>query len=278
VPPTPGGGAGPMTPAGGGAAMPLPPHGQTAKDVMKLKWDFPTHNIYKREEAKGANATIATKIEAALPEQEAYYTIAGDDRRPLLVLRECLLCNGTDDALLSSYENNEAVLIVTRWFHCVKLPTDILNDEHSFHTLFEGDPPPHLFVSRWDGSNPIALRGDLSRSELLGNMYATLKAEYKKDAKKAGKEITKLMYVYDMLDEKIQRLEITIDDELEKRGPKSKKLKKYRRQLEDAQKAMAAAKEKEAVLSNLQLRNPDEAPNALEELLESRKNGLPAGQ
>ncbi len=86
------------------------------------------------------------------------------------------------------------------------------------------------------------------------------------------------MYVYDMLDEKIQRLEITIDDELEKRGPKSKKLKKYRRQLEDAQKAMAAAKEKEAVLSNLQLRNPDEAPNALEELLESRKNGLPAGQ
>jgi hypothetical protein len=267
-----------MTPAGGGAAMPLPPHGQTAKDIMKLKWDFPTHNIYKREEAKGANATIATKIEAALPEQEAYYTIAGDDRRPLLVLRECLICNGTDDALLSSYENNEAVLIVTRWFHCVKLPTDILNDEHSFHTLFEGDHPPHLFVSRWDGSNPIALRGDLSRSELLGNMYATLKAEYKKDAKKAGKEIAKLMYVYDMLDEKIQRLEITIDDELEKRGPKSKKLKKYRRQLEDAQKEMAAAKEKEAVLSNLQLRNPDEAPNALEELLESRKNGLPAGQ
>ena len=258
--------------------MPLPPHGQTAKDIMKLKWDFPTHNIYKRDEAKGANATIATKIEAALPEQEAYYTIAGDDRRPLLVLRECLICNGTDDALLSSYENNEAVLIVTRWFHCVKLPTDILNDEHSFHTLFEGDHPPHLFVSRWDGSNPIALRGDLSRSELLGNMHETLKAEYKKDAKKAAKEITKLMYVYDMLDEKIQRLEIRIDDELEKRGPKSKKLKKYGKQLEAAQKEMVAAKEKEAVLSNLQLRSPDEAPNALAELLESRKNDLPAGQ
>jgi len=88
----------------------------------------------------------------------------------------------------------------------------------------------------------------------------------------------KILYVYDMLDEKIQRLEITIDDELEKRGPKSKKLKKYRAQLGAAQKEMAAAKEKEAVLSGLQLRNPDEAPNALEELLESRKNGLPAGQ
>jgi hypothetical protein len=105
-----------------------------------------------------------------------------------------------------------------------------------------------------------------------------LKAEYKKDAKKAAKEITKLLYTYDLLDEKIQRLEITIDDELEKRGPKSKKLKKYRKQLEVAQKEMAAAKEKEAVLSNLQLKNPDEAPNALAELLESRKNGLPAGQ
>jgi hypothetical protein len=41
---------------------------------------------------------------------------------------------------------------------------------------------------------------------------------------------------------------------------------------------MVAAKEKEAVLSNLQLRSPDEAPNALAELLESRKNDLPAGQ
>jgi hypothetical protein len=258
--------------------MALPTHGQTAKGIMKLKWDYPTHNIYTNYEDVDDDKTLSVAVEAALPEQEAYYTIAGDDRRPLLVLRECLRCNGTDDALLSSYENNEAVLIVTRWFHCVKLPTDILNDEHSFHTLFEGDHPPHLFVSRWDGSNPIALRGDLSRSELLGNMYATLKTEYKKDARKAAKEITKLLYVYDMLDEKIQRLEIIIDDELEKRGPKSKKLKKYRKQLEAAQKEMAAAKGKEAVLSNLQLKNPDEAPNALAELLESRKNGLPAGQ
>jgi hypothetical protein len=275
---TPGGGAPAGAPATGGGAMPLPPHGQTAKSVMKLKWDFPTHNIYKRDATAGPNTTVATQVEKALPSEEAYYTIAGDDRRPLLVLRECLLCNGTDDALLSSYESNEAVLVVTRWFHCVKLPTDILNGKHPFHALFESDHPPHLFVSRWDGSNPIALRGDLSRSELLGNMYTTLKAEYKKDAKKAAKEIAKLMYVYDMLDEKIQRLEVTIDDELEKRGPKSKKLKKYRAQLESAQNDMLEAKEKEAKLSDLKLRKPDEAPNALEELLESRKNDLPTGQ
>ncbi|MFT7516448.1 MAG: hypothetical protein ACI84O_000229 [Myxococcota bacterium] len=257
--------------------MPLPPHGQTAKGIMKLKWDFPTHDIYKRAEAKGPNATIAAKVEAALPETEAYYTIAGNDRRPLLVLRECKSCNGTDDALLSSYENNESTMIITRWFHCVKLPTDILNDTHPFNALFDGDHPPHLFVSAWDGSGPIALRGDLSRSELLGNMYATLKSEYKNDAKKAVKEIVKIMYVYDMLDEKIQRLEITIDDELEKRGAKSKKLKKYRAQLAEAQKGMAKAKAKEVELSDLQLKNPDAMPNALAELLESRKNGQPAG-
>ena len=258
--------------------MPLPPHGQTAKSIMKLKWDFPTHDIYKRAESKDPNATVSKLVERALPAEEAYYSIAGDDRRPLLALRECKSCNGTDDALLSSYESNETTMVITRWFHCVKLPTDILSDTHPFQALFEGEHPPHLFVSRWDGSNPIALRGDLSRTELLGNMYTTLASEYKKDAKKSVKEIVKLMYVYDMLDEKIQRLEIAIDDELERRGAKSKKVKKYRSQLKDAQKKMADAKEKEAKLSDLQLRNPDEKPNALEELLEARKNELPSGQ
>ncbi|MDP6962638.1 MAG: hypothetical protein QGF46_00570 [Planctomycetota bacterium] len=278
MPLTPGGGAPAGAPAtGGGGAMPLPPHGQTAKGILKMKWDFPTLNIYKRDANADTNTTIAAKVEKALPSEEAYFTIAEDDRRPLLVLRECLSCNGTDDALLSRSESNENTLVVTRWFHCVKLPTDILNEEHPFHALFEGNHPPHLFVSRWDGSNAIPLRGDLSRSELLGNMYTMLKAEYKKDAKKATKEIVKLLYVYDMLDEKIQRLEITIDDELEQRGPKSKKLKKYRSQLEDAKKEMAKTKEKEKKLSDLQLRKPDESPNALEELLKSRQNELPEG-
>ena len=56
-----------------------------------------------------------------------------------------------------------------------------------------------------------------------------------------------------MLDEKIQRLEITIDDELEKRGAKSKKLKKYNNQLSTAKKEMVSLKEKEAKLYELGL-------------------------
>ena len=74
------------------------------------------------------------------------------------------------------------------------------------------------------------------------------------------KEIEKILSQYDMLDEKIARLEIAIDDEIEKRGPKSKKLKKKRKQLEDAHKEMAKWQEKEVKLSQLGLKSSKEEP------------------
>lgn len=264
TPGTPGG----VAPPSGGGAMPLPPHGITAKSILKLKWNFPIHNIYRREE--GSNATIAQKVSKALAKEHAFYTVAAEDRRPLLILRECKSCNDTDEALLSTYESNEETMIITRWFNCIKLPIDVMEEDHPFHNLFEKGTKTHLFVSRWDGTKAIPLKRDLSRSELLGNMYEILEIDYKKDAEKSVKEIAKLMYVYDMLDERIQRLEIAIDDEIEKNGPKSKRLKKYQSQLKEAQKDMADAKAREAKLSDLKLKNPKERLDALEKYLDKQ--------
>ncbi|MGB0685344.1 MAG: hypothetical protein ACPGQD_04045 [Planctomycetota bacterium] len=226
-----------------------------------MRWVYP---VYRVERAKDLEkgATVSVGSQGALPKDRAFYTIASDDRRPLLVLRECKLCNGTDDALLSRSGANDKTLIMTRWFRCVKLPMYVLEEDHPFHTLFEEENPPHLFLARWDGSNPIPLRGDLSRTELWDNMYTMLAQEYKKDASKAVKEIERIIAQYDVYDEKIARLEIAIDDEIERAGPKSRKLKKKRKDLDKAKADLAELKADEAKASELVLLRPDEQPPA----------------
>jgi hypothetical protein len=235
--------------------MPLPRHGRTAKKTMKLSWDYPIYG-FKHIQKAHESGTIAQAVERAVTRSVAFMDIAKDDRRPLLVLRECKFCNGTDDALLSSYESNEDILMIAKWFHCVKLPQTVLGETHPYHNLFPEEHPPHLFVSKWDGTDPIPLKGDLSRTELTKNLYEMLDLTYTKKAKPRVKELKKILYKYDTLDEKIQRLEITIDDELEKRGQKSKKIAKYRIQLKDAKKEMESLKAREEKLYKLKLKNP----------------------
>ena len=174
-----------------------------------------------------------------------------------------------DNKALSRSGGNERTLIMTRWFHCVKLPMEVLEENHPFRNVFAEEHPPHLFLAHWDGSNPIPLRGDQSRVELWENMYTVLATEYRKDAHKAVKEIEKILAQYDMLDEKIARLEIAIDDEIERRGPESKKLKKLRKDLAKTQAEMESWQKAEAKLSDLGLKAKDEKPK-----IETRQPGL----
>ena len=64
----------------------------------------------------------SVETKRTLPPEEAYAMLAGEDHRPLLVLRECMTCNGTDDALMTRKADNERTMLLSRWFHCVKLP------------------------------------------------------------------------------------------------------------------------------------------------------------
>ena len=66
----------------------------------------------------------------ALEWNAAIEALAGKDERPLLVMRECARCNKTDDALLQPGSDNEKVLFLARWFHCVRLPIDVLSLIH----------------------------------------------------------------------------------------------------------------------------------------------------
>ncbi len=221
--------------------------------MLELLWNYPVHMLESLGHANG-DATVAKSVRKALDKQVAFYEISDDDRRPVLVLRECTRCNGTDDALLSREVSNDRILIMTRWFNCVKLPTDVLESDHPFRKLFPEEHPPHLFLARWDGSNSMALRGDLSRTELANHMFTMLKGEYRKSPPRAVKEITKIIAQYDVADEKIARLSGAVDKETEKRGLGSRKLKKMVKELDKAKAELEALKAKEAKVSKLGLK------------------------
>ncbi|WP_145194831.1 hypothetical protein [Planctomycetes bacterium Poly30] len=153
--------------------------------------------------------------------------IAGNDPRPLLVLRECKVCNGTDDALLKGGVDNEKTFLLARWFHCVKLPVDVMEEDHPFHNAFTLEQPEHLFVCSADGSNHDPLESDTSRVKLWESMKGVIAKEYKGKPDSSVKKIAKIIDKMDVIDERYLDLKASHDAILEKDGPDSRKLAKF---------------------------------------------------
>lgn len=222
---------------------------ETARGLLELGWHYPVYQPPKKE-----GVTVAKEARRALPVEQAMKIIVADDPRPLLVLRECLVCNGTDDALLSRDADNEKTMLLSRWFRCVKLPPDVLQEDAYFHGLFPGKSPCHLFVCSADGSNRIELESDRSRRELWDSMATVIKADYKKDLRKPLKALTKLLDEFDVIDERIDQLEARLTQVIEKDGPNSPKLRKLRKSLEKAEREKAERTEEFAAATELELR------------------------
>ncbi len=215
-----------------------------------MPWDYPVFHK-PQEKDSPTSGTVASGPREALPRERAYAEISGGDLRPLLILRECETCNGTDDALLSKGNDNQRTFLMARWFHCVKLPTHITEVDHPFHALFADKHPPHLFVSDYDGSNAIPLKGDQSRSELWAAMDSVLERSYKKSPQKALRELNKIISQYDRWDADEKRLLEQIDAEIERKGPKSSKLKKLNKSLNAVRLKKERVTEKEKNVSEL---------------------------
>ncbi|MEZ6036607.1 MAG: hypothetical protein R3F29_03950 [Planctomycetota bacterium] len=247
-----------------GGGIPLDfTRGKTAKAMLEIDWTYP---VYKptTPDRKPGDKTVAQEVERALPIEQAYELVADGDRRPLLILRECEICKGTDHALLSRTLDNEQTVLLTHWFRCVKLPTNVLKGTHPFHALFEKregeDRVPHLFFADPDGGNRLALPGDQSQSELWNVMFDYLDRCYGESAKEAIKGLRKLLSQYDKLDAEEQLVRGRIDEEIERNGPKSNKLKKFDKQLEKVAKERDKLRKQEQELRDLALRPPVEAP------------------
>lgn len=238
--------------------------GRTSKEILEIDWDYPVYD-------PDLDA-VTTRSRSALPKDEVFRELAGDDRRPLLVVRECMSCQGSDVALLSTRHDNERTMLLTGWFHCVKLPPHVVDPEHPFHNLFAADDKPssaddmaHLFLSRWDGSGRIDLDGTQSRSKLWKAMTKVLRRDYEGNPGRAVKELLKILNQFDRIDALEADLMDDLDRELERSGPDSPKIRKVQARLkalgEEHEALLATAQE----LRTLELRAPESEPEPGEE-------------
>lgn len=252
------GGGGPTTGAGGaGGGYTTQPRGPTSRTELKLAWEYPTY-VEKVESKDGK--TSAVRARHALTAPEAFAYLAGEDQRPMLILRECLKCNGTDNALMTRNADNERTMLMSRWFHCIKLPPDVLEADHPFHVLFADAKPGHLFFSRWDGTNRKDLTGQQSRTELWDLMESYLDAEYERGADTTVKSLLTLLDRYDRLDADLAKAKDEIDDLIEKGQGESNKLKKLQEKVADLEAAKKRARSEAVKLSELKLKANAEKP------------------
>jgi hypothetical protein len=221
-------------------APPKSTRGASAKTLLKLGWEYPTY--VAPGVADDSGKTVAPKVREALSREAALTYIARDDLRPLLVLRECKTCNGTDDALLSRANvDNEKTFLLSRWFHCVKLPVDVMQKDHPFHNLFADENPEHMFLCTADGTLRVPLESERSRVELWDAMSKVLKASYASEPEAAIRKMERAIDAFDEFDSTIAMLEKRADEALETEGPDSKKFKKAKDEV------TAARKERDAL-------------------------------
>jgi hypothetical protein len=221
--------------------------------------------VYVAPVEEPVDGSYAKRKRTALTREEAVAAIAGDDPRPLLVLRECKVCNGTDDALLKGGVDNEKTFLLSRWFHCVKLPVDVMEEDHPFHNMFTLEAPEHLFVCSVDGSNHDPLESQTSRTELWESMRDLLALEYKSNPDSSLKQIAKLLNKMDVVDQRIGELAARRNDVLEEDGPEAKKLKKIDRKIAEAEQERDEMRAEVIKASTLELKRQKVRAKASEE-------------
>ena len=197
------------------------PRGASSQSLLKMNWDYP---VYKVADEVRSSGTAPVALRSALTRAEALRFIAGDDPRPLLVLRECPVCNKTDDALLKGGPENDRTLVLSRWFHCVKLPVDVTDPTHPFNALFPNDESEHLFIALAGGEAKVPLESDGSRTELWAGMGRVLELAYEKNPSASYADVLKRIDKLDLLDFKVTECEARKGLEMEGARPDRKKV------------------------------------------------------
>ncbi|MCY2956175.1 MAG: hypothetical protein NT107_03970 [Planctomycetota bacterium] len=211
--------------------------GRTSKERLTIDWTYPVWKPAQQAQdaASSGGTTVAREMEHALPLAAALELVVAGDRRPLLVMRECERCKGTDHALLSRSLDNEQTVLLTHWFHCVKLPPNVLEAKHPLTQMFlrtkDGERLPHLYFCDPDGGNKLPMPGDQSQADLWATMFMFLERNYVGDAKQSVKDMRSILSQFDKLDGMEDEIHARIDHEIEKRGLESDKLPKFKQEL-----------------------------------------------
>lgn len=220
-------------------------HGPTGDRMLRIDWDHPVHVPPAPTTGTHTQVPEPTTLSAA----ELLRRIAGDDTRPMLVLRECPNCKGSDLALLRSDAPNERTLLLTSFFHCVRLPAEAGEPDHPFAPLFPDHG--HLFLCQADGSGRVEFDGQQTQSALWQAMRGVLaesRAGQRFDAKAAADELLQLLAQVDRLDAAEADQLAVLDGELARTRPDKRRVQELQDRLQQIGSERAALLEQAARL------------------------------
>lgn len=247
---------GPATPRGPAAGRPSGPRtggiaisferGETAKDRLRVDWLHPV---------PPARAAVGTQAAGPLPLNEALAVLWESDPRPLLVLRECNQCTGSDDALLSRSLKNDRTLLMTKWFRTVRLPQHVVESTHPFYRLFQtlanAHGTPHVFLLAHPGADPVCFSGAQTQTQLWKAMFDVIGQRYLKDPAKALKEWLSVLDAYDTIDARRLQLQEQLNGVRATDGPESQKAKRLTESLAKLQEERQVLSERETKARDL---------------------------
>ena len=220
--------------------------GSTSKNRLRVDWLHPVPPERDRD---------TTSASGGLPLQEALDLLwADDDGRPLLVLRECTKCVGSDQALLSRSLANDKTVLMTKWFRTVRLPPHITEHSHPFHNVFEELPFkkrwPHVFLLADRNAKPVEFTGLQTQSRVWQGMFRVLNARYAKNPKKAIKNWLRVLDRFDVIDARTKMLKAEFLKERATNGGSTSRAKKM-----EAQLAELDAERKQAIADEVKVRD-----------------------
>ena len=240
--------------------------GRTARRHLLVDWTFP---VWKPEtpmaDPNNPNATVITEVRRALPRAKAFELVSEGDRRPLLIMRECAGCAGSDEALIDRSLESDTTVLLSHWFRCIKIPMHVLEGDHPLHNLFEGhDPMPHMMFGNPDGSDLVPLGPGQKQSDLWKIMYGKLDTAYEGDPSKTIKKLQKILTQYDTIDNLEDTVKRRLEREIEKRGPKSPQVRKLEGKIDELAIKRDNLKEELEALRDLGLKQLEEKAKGTE--------------
>lgn len=233
----------------GGITLDLRRHEQSRR-LLKIDW---THAAVL-EDAGPQGPTSSARRMVSLEREAALAKLTEKDLRPLLLLRECERCKGTEHALLSRSLDNERLQLLLRFFHCVKFRPNVLEPAHPYRKLFDEQAPAHLMVLSADGKQVYAFDGNQDQRDLRAALERLLAQEYERSAERAIDESLKLMTHYDVLDLERKALTEEMETEIEKDGPRSHRAQALKTKLSKVERKIATLREQEAEILDLGLK------------------------
>jgi hypothetical protein len=226
---------------------------KTVQRALTIDWNYPVYTPAPRK-SKG---TESPEVRRALDPVQAFEVLAGDDRRPLLVLREFSSFDDSGNEKLSRKLYTERTVLLSHWFRCVRLPHHVVEEDHPFHNLFTGNQPPQLFLAGAKGDEIAFFEYESTRADLEKLMNRFLADYYVKKPARVIDELIKLMKRFDKLDGEIQKLKEEMDRAVEQSGPRSGKARKLIGELARAEEEWTALKTKRDEIRAIPLKEAD---------------------